>query len=66
VAVKRKETLRETPVKERRRFLVLNGAALLAAATGGLWRALGLPRSRPFLPGREARFYRRIDRRKTK
>jgi len=64
--VKRKEVRRETPAKGRRRFLVLNGAALLAAATDGLWRALGLPRSRPFPPGREARFYRRIDRRKTK
>jgi len=63
--VKKNESRRETPVKGRRRFLVLNGAALLAAATDGLWRALGLPRSRPAPPGREARFYRRIDRGKT-
>lgn len=60
--MKRKEERRETPVKGRRHFLLLNGAALLAAATDRLWRALGLPRSRPAPPGREARYYRRIDR----
>ena len=64
--MKRKEASRETQVKGRRHFLALNGAALLAAATDRLWRAFGLPRRRPFQPGREARFYRTIDRRKTK
>jgi len=62
VAVTGKEGHRDAPVKGRRNFLLLNGAALLAAATDGLWRALGLPRGKPVPPGREARYYRRIDR----